>query len=288
MAPITIQWPNGPRLPAIGQGTWRMGEDPSQRQAEIAALQHGLDRGLTLIDTAEMYGEGGAEEVVGAALKGRRDKAFVVSKVYPHNASRNAMIHACERSLRRLNIETIDCYLLHWGAHIPTDEIIAGFMQLQEAGKIKGYGVSNLDDQEIDAWWQHANGSLCQTDQVLYHLGSRGVEYRLLPLLRDRHLPMMAYCPLAQGGRLRHNLMTSPEVVKVAQRHGVTPQQVLLAWVIREQQGQRHVIAIPKAVQPDHIDANMAALALVLTPEDLAQLDHAWPAPTHRQPLDVE
>lgn len=288
MASITIQWPNGPRLPAIGQGTWRMGEDPSQRKAEIAALQHGLDRGLTLIDTAEMYGEGGAEEVVGAALKGRRDDAFVVSKVYPHNASRSAMIHACERSLRRLSIDTIDCYLLHWSSSIPTDDIIEGFMKLQEAGKIKGYGVSNLDDLKMDAWWQHDHGQLCQTDQVLYHLGSRGVEYRLLPLLRERHLPMMAYCPLAQGGRLRQHLMTSPEVIEIAQRHGATPQQVLLAWVIREQQGQRNVIAIPKAVQPSHIDANMAALELSLTAEDIAQLDHAWPAPTRRKPLDVE
>ncbi len=288
MASITLQWPDGTVLPAIGQGTWKMGEDPSQRKAEIAALQHGLDRGLTLIDTAEMYGEGGAEEVVGAALKGRRDEAFIVSKVYPHNASRKEMIKACDRSLRRLNIDAIDCYLLHWGSNTPTDEIIEGFMHLQQAGKIKGYGVSNLDDLEMEAWWQHDNGALCQTDQVLYHLGSRGVEYRLLPLLRERRLPMMAYCPLAQGGRLRQHLMSSSAVVDVAQRHGVTPQQILLAWVIREQYDQRSVIAIPKAVHPDHIDDNVAALDITLTPEDIALLDHAWPAPTRRQPLDVE
>lgn len=288
MTSVTLQWPDGTVLPAIGQGTWRMGEDPSQRKAEVAALQHGLDRGLTLIDTAEMYGEGGAEEVVGAALKGRRDEAFIVSKVYPHNASRKAMIQACDRSLSRLGIDTIDCYLLHWASSTPIDEIIEGFMRLQEAGKIKGYGVSNLDDLEMEAWWQHDNGQLCQTDQVLYHLGSRGTEYRLLPLLRERHLPMMAYCPLAQGGRLRQHLMTSPAVVEVAQRHGVTPQQILLAWVIREQQGQRNVIAIPKAVRPEHIDANVAALDITLSAEDIALLDSQWPAPTHRLPLDVE
>lgn len=288
MASVAIQWPNGPVLPAIGQGTWRMGEDPSQRAAEVAALQHGLDRGLTLIDTAEMYGEGGAEEAVGAALKGRRDKAFIVSKVYPHNASCQNMIKACDRSLQRLNIDAIDCYLLHWGSSTPTDEIIEGFVRLQEAGKIKGYGVSNLDDLEMEAWWQHDHGQLCQTDQVLYHLGSRGVEYRLLPLLRERHVPMMAYCPLAQGGRLRQHLMTSSAVTEVAQRHTATPQQILLAWVIREQQGQHNIIAIPKAVHPDHIDANMAALNIALTADDLALLDRSWPAPTRRQPLDVE
>lgn len=285
---MNVQWPDGTRLPAMGQGTWHMGEDPSQRRAEIAALQYGLERGLTLIDTAEMYGEGGAEEVVGAALKGRRDHAFVVSKVYPHHASRHEMIAACERSLKRLHIDAIDCYLLHWGSSTPTDEIIEGFMTLREAGKIKGYGVSNLDDLEMEHWWQHRYGEQCQTNQVLYHLGSRGVEYRLLPLLRQRQVPMMAYCPLAQGGKLRQHVMASPAVTNVARRHSATPQQILLAWVMREQQGQRTVIAIPKAVQHAHIEANAAALNITLTPDDLAQLDQAWPSPTQRQPLDVE
>lgn len=288
MTSVTIRWPDGTVLPAIGQGTWHMGEKSSQRKAEVAALQRGLDQGLTLIDTAEMYGEGGAEEVVGEALRGRRDSAFVVSKVYPHNASRSAMIQACDRSLRRLGIDAIDCYLLHWGSSTPTDEIIEGFTRLQEAGKIKGYGVSNLDDRELEDWWRYDNGQLCQTDQVLYHLGSRGVEYRLLPLLREYQIPMMAYCPLAQGGRLRQQLMTSSAVGEVAQRHGVTPQQILLAWVIRSQQNQRNVIAIPKAVNLAHVDANAAALDIALSPEDLALLDQEWPAPTRRQPLDVE
>lgn len=288
MTSITIRWPNGTVLPAIGQGTWHMGEKSSARKAEVAALQRGLDQGLTLIDTAEMYGEGGAEEVVGEALKGRRDSAFVVSKVYPHNASRRAMVQACDRSLRRMGIDTIDCYLLHWGSSTPTDEIIEGFIHLQEAGKIKGYGVSNLDDRELENWWQYDNGQFCQTDQVLYHLGSRGVEYRLLPLLHEHQIPMMAYCPLAQGGRLRQQLMTSPAVIEVAQRHGVTPQQILLAWVIRPQQSQRNVIAIPKAVNPEHVDANAAALNITLSAEDLALLDQDWPAPIERQPLDVE
>ena len=161
-------------------------------------------------------------------------------------------------------------------------------MALREAGKIKGYGVSNLDDLDMEHWWQHRHGEQCQTNQLLYHLGSRGVEYRLLPLLRQRQLPMMAYCPLAQGGKLRQHLMASPAVTNVARRHSATPQQILLAWVMREQQGQRTVIAIPKAVQHAHIEANAAALNITLTPDDLAQLDQAWPSPTQRQPLDVK
>ena len=284
----SVRWPDGTALPAIGQGTWRMGERPAEQRAEIAALQHGLERGLTLIDTAEMYGDGGAEIVVGKALQGRRDRAFVVNKVYPHHASRRAMRAACERSLKRLGIDTIDCYLLHWASATPIDEIIEGFMHLQAEGKIRGYGVSNLDDHAMSAWWQHRNGPCCQTNQVLYHLGSRGIEYRLLPLLQQHQLPLMAYCPLAQGGRLHQRLMQSPAVVEVAKRHSVTPVQVLLAWTIRAQRGQRSVIAIPKAATPSHIDDNAAALTLSLEPGDLALLDHYWPAPAHRVPLDIE
>ncbi|OAI91720.1 MULTISPECIES: aldo/keto reductase [Pseudomonas] len=263
------------QVPVIGQGTWYMGEDPGQRRREVAALQQGIDLGLTLIDTAEMYAEGGAEEVVGEALAGRRDQVFLVSKVYPHNASRQGAIAACERSLQRLATDHIDLYLLHWRGQYPLEETVEAFERLREAGKIGRWGVSNFDSDDM----RELDNPACATDQVLYNPEQRGIEFDLLPWCREHQVPVMAYCPLAQAGRLlRH-----PVLAQVAERHGVTPAQVSLAWVTRND----GVIAIPKAVEPRHVQLNAAAGRLVLDAEDLQAIDQAFPAPTRKQRLAV-
>lgn len=274
-------------LPAIGQGTWYMGEGLNPRQAEIKALQQGLDLGLRLIDTAEMYADGGAEEVVGDALKGRRDQAFLVSKVYPWNAGRRSAIAACEASLKRLGTDYLDLYLLHWPGSIPLDETLEAFKQLQADGKIRRFGVSNCDLSEMQELADTPGGDQCAVNQVLYHLGSRGIEYALLPWQRERGLPTMAYCPLAQGGRLRRELFGHPELQAMAGDLGVTVAQLLLAWAIRPVNGQRDVIAIPKAVQPAHVQQNAEALQLHLDDEVLTRLDAAFAAPTRKTPLDI-
>jgi len=275
-------------LPALGQGTWYMGEGRAPRDAEVRALQQGLDLGLTLIDTAEMYADGGAEEVVGDALRGRRDEAFLVSKVYPWNAGRDSAIAACERSLARLGTDHLDLYLLHWPGNIPLDETLEAFERLLEQGKIRRFGVSNFDLDDLQALWSLPGGERCAVNQVLYHLGSRGIEHSLLPRQRERDLPTMAYCPLAQGGRLRRDLLGHAEVRAVAEAHGATPEQVLLAWTIRPApDGRRDVIAIPKAVQPEHVRANAEALTLRLDTTALARLDAAFPAPERKPPLDI-
>ena len=274
-------------LPAIGQGTWYMGEGLSPRQDEVRALQQGLDLGLTLIDTAEMYADGGAEEVVGQALKGRREQAFLVSKVYPWNAGRQSAIAACERSLRRLGTDHLDLYLLHWPGDIPLEDTLEAFERLQAQGKIRRFGVSNFDIDEMQALASLPGGGHCAVNQVLYHLGSRGIEHSLLPWQRERGLPTMAYCPLAQGGRLRRELLGHPELQAMAAEHGATPTQLLLAWAIRPVDGQRDVIAIPKAVQPEHVRQNAEALRLQLSDEVLSRLDAAFPAPNRKTPLDI-
>lgn len=277
-------------LPAIGQGTWYMGEGLAARQDEVRALQQGLDLGLTLIDTAEMYGDGGAEEVVGQALKGRREQAFLVSKVYPWNAGKHSAIAACEASLKRLGTDHIDLYLLHWPGSIALEETLAAFEQLRADGKIKRFGVSNFDIDELQEW--HAlSGSLTgqntAVNQVLYHLGSRGIEYSLRPWQRQQQIPTMGYCPLAQGGRLRHDLLSNAELQAVASELNITVPQLLLAWAIRPIDGQRDLIAIPKAVQPQHVQQNAEALNIQLSNEVLARLDKAFPAPTRKTALDI-
>lgn len=278
-------------LPAIGQGTWYMGEGRAPRRQEVDALRRGLDLGLELIDTAEMYGDGGAEEVVGEALRGRRDDAFVVSKVYPWNAGRDSAIAACERSLKRLGTEALDLYLLHWPGNIPLDETLEAFERLRDAGKIRRFGVSNFDADDLEAMAELPVAGDCATDQVLYHLGSRGIEVDVMPWLRQRRLPLMAYCPLAQGGRLRNSLLSSRVVRDIADRHGASPAQVLLAWAIRptdsDVEAPREVIAIPKAANPEHVEANATALDLDLSDEDIARLDDAFPAPREPVPLEI-
>ncbi|WP_342594855.1 aldo/keto reductase [Salinicola lusitanus] len=278
-------------LPAIGQGTWYMGENRVPRQQEVAALRHGLDLGLTLIDTAEMYGDGGAEEVVGEAIRDRRDDAFVVSKVYPWNAGRDSAIAACEGSLERLGIESIDLYLLHWPGGIPLEETFEAFERLRDQGKIRRFGVSNFDAGNLRAMEALPAAADCATNQVLYHLGSRGIEVDVIPWMQDHHIPVMAYCPLAQGGRLRAKLLSSTVVNEIADKHGASAAQILLAWTIRpvggHREGPRSVVAIPKASTLAHVDANADALNIALDDDDLTRLDDAFPAPREPVSLDI-
>lgn len=273
----------GIALPAVGQGTWFMGEQPAEQQREIAALQAGLDAGLTLIDTAEMYAEGGAEKVVGMALKGRRDRAFLVSKFYPWHASATEAIDACERSLKRLKTDYLDLYLLHWRGNVPLEETLLAMQTLQQQGKIGRWGVSNFDVEDLHELWQEAGGDACATNQVLYHLASRGIEYDLLPECQQRSLPIMAYCPLAQAGKLRHQLLTHPLLQEIAQQKGISVAQLLLAWVIRKE----GVMAIPKASSTAHVKENALAMQVTLSSEELALINQAFPPPTGKQPLDM-
>ncbi|UCB30861.1 aldo/keto reductase [Duffyella gerundensis] len=273
----------GIALPAVGQGTWFMGEQPAEQQREIAALQAGLDAGLTLIDTAEMYAEGGAEKVVGMALKGRRDRAFLVSKFYPWHASATEAIDACERSLKRLQTDYLDLYLLHWRGNVPLEETLLAMQTLQQQGKIGRWGVSNFDIEDLHELWQEVGGDACATNQVLYHLASRGIEYDLLPECQQRSLPIMAYCPLAQAGKLRHQLLTHPLLQEIAQQKGISVAQLLLAWVIRKE----GVMAIPKASSTAHLKENALAMQVTLSSEELALINQAFPPPTGKQPLDM-
>lgn len=273
----TIALPCGIEVPAIGQGTWHMGERGADRAAEAAALRLGLDLGLTLIDTAEMYADGGSEEVVAQAIAGRRDEVFLVSKVYPQNASRRGASLACERSLKRLGTDRIDLYLLHWRGAVPLAETIAAFEALRAAGKILRWGVSNLDTDEMDELLAAPLGANCATNQVLYNPEYRGIEFDLLPWSQAHAMPVMAYSPIGQGGGLlRHASLRA-----IAARHGAQPAQIALAWALRHP----NMIAIPKAATPEHVRANAAAAAIVLTAQDLAEIDKAFPPPRRKQSL---
>jgi diketogulonate reductase-like aldo/keto reductase len=274
----TVGLPSGERVPALGLGTWYMGEDPRMRAEEIATLRLALDLGVTLIDTAEMYGEGLAEALIGEAIEGRRDEAFLVSKVYPHNASRRGAISACERSLGRLRTDRIDLYLLHWRGKVPLEETVAALLTLKEAGKIRHYGVSNLDIDDMVELSSVAGGAGCATDQVLYNLAHRGIEWDLLPWLHERRVPLMAYSPLDHG-----RLVRDRKLANFAARHGTTPACVALAWLLSREE----VIAIPKAARRDRLKENVAALALRLTAEQLAELDSVFPPPDGAVPLGV-
>jgi diketogulonate reductase-like aldo/keto reductase len=271
----SARFPDGTEVPALGQGTWRMGERGADRRAEAAALRLGMDLGMTLIDTAEMYAEGGAEEVVAEAVAGRRDEAFLVSKVYPQNAGGRRLEAACERSLKRLRVDTIDLYLLHWRGSVPLADTVEGFERMRAAGKIRRWGVSNLDVDDL----QELGAALpdCAADQVLYNLENRGIEHDLLPFCRGRGMPVMAYSPVGQGGALlRH-----PALRAVAARRGATPAQAAIAWTLRAP----GVVSIPKASDPEHVRLNAAARDLALTEADLAELDAAFPPPKRKQRL---
>jgi diketogulonate reductase-like aldo/keto reductase len=271
-----VRLPFGAVVPALGQGTWHLGEDRSRRRDEIAALRLGLDLGLTLIDTAEMYGDGEAEILAGEAIEGRRDEVFLVSKVLPENAGRRDVVAACERSLRRLGTDRLDLYLLHWRGNIPLEETLEGFNALVAAGKIRSWGVSNFDVLDMQELCNLDGGIDVATDQVLYNLTRRGIELDLMPWCLKRGIPIMAYSPIEQG-----RLLQNPALRQVAARRDATPAQIALAWVLR----MENVIAIPRAGRPAHVRDNRRALDLSLSAADLNELDCAFPQPADPLPL---
>ncbi len=270
---------DGTQVAALGQGTWRMGEGRQPRAREEAALRLGIDLGMTLIDTAEMYADGGAEEVVAQAIAGQRDRVFLVSKVTPQNASRAGAVAACERSLKRLGTDMIDLYLLHWQGSVPLAETVAAFAALVEARKIARWGVSNLDTADMTELAGVPGGAGCATDQVLYNLGARGVEFDLLPWCAARSMPLMAYSPVGQGG----SLLRDAALGRIAARHQATPAQVAIAWTLR----RPGVVSIPKASDMEHVRQNAAAAAIALTAQDLEQLDAAFPPPRRKRGLQM-
>jgi diketogulonate reductase-like aldo/keto reductase len=274
----TVTLPGGERVPALGQGTWHMGDNRRRADEEAAALRLGIDLGMTLIDTAELYGSGAAEEIVARAAGGLRDRLFIVSKVMPHNASRAGVATACERSLKRLATDRIDLYLLHWRGSVPFAETLAGFEDLQRAGKIRYHGVSNLDRREIAEWAALPGGTAVAADQILYNLAHRGPEWDLIPWCRERQIAIMAYTPLGQGHMLRDATLAD-----IARRHGATPAQIALAWLLR----QPGTIVIPKAARQDHVRENRGALDVTLDDEDLAAIDRAFPPPKGRTALGM-
>ncbi|MEP0754557.1 aldo/keto reductase [Trichocoleus sp. Lan] len=273
----TLKLPSGQLIPVLGMGTWQMGENARNRQSEIDALRHGLDLGLTLIDTAEMYGEGGAEEVIAQAIATRRAEVFLVSKVYPHNASKRGTIAACERSLQRLKTDYLDLYLLHWRGSVPLVETLEAFQTLQQSGKIRSYGVSNFDVEDMEEAFGLKDGKGIATNQVLYNLMRRGIEWNLLPWCRQQGIPIMAYSPIEQGRLLNNRTLKA-----ISQQRGVTAAQVAIAWLLH----QENVIVIPKSSRIDHVEQNYAALNLKLSADELASLDAAFPAPT--KPVSLE
>jgi diketogulonate reductase-like aldo/keto reductase len=274
----TLQLPSGTPMSVLGQGTWGMGEDPARRSTEVAALRLGLELGMTLIDTAEMYAEGGAEKVIGEAIEDRRAEVFLVSKVYPHNASRRGAVEACERSLKRLKTDYLDLYLLHWRGAVPLTETLEAFQSLKQAGKIREYGVSNFDVRDLEEAIATSGGGEIATNQVLYNLMRRGIEWDLLPACRERGIPVMAYSPIEQGA-----MLGNAQLKLVASRHGATPAQVALAWLL----GQEGIVVIPKAGNAAHIRENRAAIELKLTDEDLTELDRAFPPPRQKMRLEM-
>jgi diketogulonate reductase-like aldo/keto reductase len=271
-----LKLPSGKEVPVLGQGTWKMGEDPANRRSEIAALRLGLDLGMTLIDTAEMYGQGGSEELIAEVISGRRIDVFLVSKVYPYNATRPGTVAACNRSLRRLKTDYLDLYLLHWRGSVPLAETLDVFRSLKAVGKIRDYGVSNFDREDMEEAAGVPGGQEIVTDQVLYNLMRRGIEWDLLPWCRARKIPVMAYSPIEQGRLLG-------KVAALARRRGVTPAQVALAWLLH----QEGVIAIPKASSQAHVRENQAALDLTLTDAEFTELDRLFPPPRGKSGLEM-
>jgi diketogulonate reductase-like aldo/keto reductase len=274
----TVALPSGERIPACGQGTWNMGDDRATRTEEIAALRLGLDLGLTLIDTAEMYGNGRAERLVAEAIAGRRDEVFLVSKVLPDHATRRGTVAACEQSLKRLNTDRIDLYLLHWRGNVSLAETVEALMALQNAGKIRHYGVSNLDLAEMQELWEVPGGAQVATNQLLYNLTRRGLEWGLLPWLRERRVPVMAYSPLEQA-----RLLQNATFAAFAKQHGMTPAQAALAWLLANDD----VIVIPKSGHRERVQENFGALDRRLTAAQLAALDRLFPPPAGPRPLEM-
>ena len=274
----TVTLPGGETVPALGPGTWNMGDDRAKRAQEIATLQAGLDAGLTLIDTAEMYGSGRSEQLVGEAIAGRRDEVFIVSKVLPQNATRRGTVTACEKSLARLSTDRIDLYLLHWRGGVALAETLEGLAALKRDGKIRHYGVSNLDLDDMRELWAADGGPAIATNQLLYNLSRRGIEFDLLPWLRERKIPIMAYSPLEQA-----RLLKNTALAVFAKRYGMTPAQAALAWLL----AQPEVIVIPKCSDTARMQQNFGALDRPLSPAQLGELDAAFPPPDGPRPLEM-
>src|SRR5262245_1183363 len=274
----TVALPSGETIVALGQGTWGMGEDRRHRASEIASLRLGLDLGMRLIDTAEMYADGGAEDIVGEAIKGRRDEVFLVSKVLPHHATRRGTLDACHASLKRLRTDRLDLYLLHWRERVALAETIQAFESLVRSGDIRRWGVSNFDMSDMEALLELTGGKAVATNQVLYNTAQRGIEFDLLPWCRARDIPLMAYSPIDQG-----RLLKNATVQRVAARRSATPAQIAIAWVLRHE----GVLTIPKATKPDHVRANREALDIRLTHQDLEDLAHEFPPPSRKVPLEM-
>lgn len=274
----TVRLPSGEQVPAFGIGTWRMGDDSRTRAEDIATLRMALDLGACLIDTAEMYGEGRAESLIAEAIRGRRDEAFIVSKVYPHNASRKGAVAACDRSLKRLATDRIDLYLLHWRGSIPLAETMEAFIALRDTGKIRHFGVSNFDLDDMEELWSVPGGPEIATNQVLYNLSRRGAEWALLPWLRKQRVPTMAYSPVEQA-----RLLNDRKLTDFARTHRMTPAQAALAWLLTKDD----VIVIPKTSNRDRLKENLGALERPLTQQQLAELDQLFPPPKGPTSLDM-
>jgi diketogulonate reductase-like aldo/keto reductase len=275
---LKVTLPSGETVPALGQGTWQMAETASRRKQEIEALRLGVELGMTLVDTAEMYGEGASEELVAEALVGERDRLFLVSKVYPHNASRQGVVQACERSLRRLKTDRLDLYLLHWRGSVPLEETVAGFEELRRSGKIRHWGVSNFDVDDMEELLRVPSGENCAANQVLYNVTRRGPEFDLIPWMTEHRMPLMAYSPIEQGRLPRGGVLQ-----RIGQKYGASPFQIALAWLLQKPD----VIAIPKASSPDHVRDNHRALEIRLSPEDLDAIDAEFPPPRRKRPLEM-
>jgi diketogulonate reductase-like aldo/keto reductase len=273
-----VKLPSSEQVPAFGIGTWRMGDDSKARSEEIATLRLALDLGARLIDTAEMYGEGRAEALIGEAIRGRRDEAFIVSKVYPHNASRKGAVAACDRSLKRLATDRIDLYLLHWRGNIPLAETMEAFLELRDAGKVRFYGVSNFDVGDMEELWRVPGGAEITTNQILYNLTRRGAEWALLPWLRKHAVPVMAYSPVEQG-----RLLSDRKLIDFARANHMTPAQAALGWLLANDD----VMVIPKTGSRERLKENLGALERPLTPEQLAELNRLFPPPKGPTSLDM-
>lgn len=272
-------------LPRMGQGTWKMGEDPARRAEEIAALREGIALEMTMIDTAEMYGEGLSESLVGEAIRPLdRQSVYLVSKVYPHNAGKSRIFRSAENSLKRMGVAYMDMYLLHWRGGVMLSETVACMEELKKSGLIKSWGVSNFDTSDMKELFSIPGGENCAVNQVLYHLGSRGIEFELLPWLKSHNVQVMAYCPLAQESLLKPELFKSRAVNEVAKKYGVTPAQVLLGFILRDEA----LIPIPKASSIQHVRENAAMLHIPLDDDDIRLLNEVFPAPQYKTPLDVE
>ena len=280
-----VKLKNGAEVPALGLGTWYLGDDAGRRASEIAALRTGIEKGMTLIDTAEMYGGGRSERLVGEAIKGtERGRLFIVSKVLPNNAGRRGIFRSCEESLQRLGTDYLDLYLLHWRGSVPLAETVECMEKLERDGMIRGWGVSNFDTDDMEELRRVKGGDGCLVNQVLYHAASRGIEYSLLPQMRESGVALMAYCPLAQGGSLRRGLFRSRALNDIAARRGATVAQILLAWAIRD----GNTVAMPRSSSPEHTAENAGADTIELTAEELAAIDREFAPPRRKEPLDIQ